>query len=289
MGRQTDVPRELTHRSFTLAEARWAGVSRRQLQGDAYRRVTTGVYRAASLPEAPEMILWALQRSLPPSAAFSGATAGWLLGLDQVPCDPAEVTVPEAYWLRPRARLSVVRTELCGREIVIRRGLPATSPLRTLTDLGRRAPLVDAVVALDEALHLRLVEREELHRFADAHEGGKGISRLRSALQLVEPATESPMETRLRLALVMAGLPTPAAQLPVYHQGRFIARPDLLYSAHRLALEYDGSTHRDSLAEDNRRQNLLVSAGYRVLRFTASDVMRHPDAVVAQVRVELMR
>ena len=161
--------------------------------------------------------------------------------------------------------------------------------MRTLTDLGRRAPLVEAVVALDEALHRQLVNRDRLHRFARAHRGGKGIARLRTALELVEPATESPMETRLRLVLVMAGLPRPAAQVPVHDGGQFIARPDLLYCAQRLALEYDGGTHRNSLVEDNRRQNRLVAAGYRILRFTASDVMRHPDTVVAKVRAELAR
>ena len=41
---------------------------------------------------------------------------------------------------------------------------------------------------------------------------------------------------------------------------------------------------RDRLVEDNRRQNLLSDAGYRILRFTASDVYTRPDAVVAEVR-----
>ena len=51
-----------------------------------------------------------------------------------------------------------------------------------------------------------------------------------------------------------------------------------------MALEYDGASHRDNLTGDNRRQNLLMNAGYRILRFTADDVLRGPDSVVAQVR-----
>jgi very-short-patch-repair endonuclease len=35
---------------------------------------------------------------------------------------------------------------------------------------------------------------------------------------------------------------------------------------------------------DNRRQNLLLNAGFRLLRFTASDVHQRPDVVTAQVR-----
>jgi very-short-patch-repair endonuclease len=52
----------------------------------------------------------------------------------------------------------------------------------------------------------------------------------------------------------------------------------------RLALEYDGGTHRSTLAEDNRRQNRLVDAGIRLLRFTSGDIFNTPDSVVALVR-----
>jgi very-short-patch-repair endonuclease len=38
------------------------------------------------------------------------------------------------------------------------------------------------------------------------------------------------------------------------------------------------------LIEDDQRQNLLVRAGYRLLRFTAADVYGHPDVVIDQVR-----
>ncbi len=96
------------------------------------------------------------------------------------------------------------------------------------------------------------------------------------------------METRLRLLLVLAGLPRPETQVSLFdEQGRFLGRPDLYYRSHRLALEYDGATHRDTLTGDNRRQNLLVNAGYRILRFTADDVLRNPDSVVTQVRQAL--
>ena len=66
--------------------------------------------------------------------------------------------------------------------------------------------------------------------------------------------------------------------------GRFVGRADLYYSDARLVIEFDGGNHRDRLVEDNRRQNLLSDAGYRILRFTASDVYTRPAAVVAEVR-----
>jgi hypothetical protein len=71
-------------------------------------------------------------------------------------------------------------------------------------------------------------------------------------------------------------------------RGRFLGRTDLYYPAQRLGLEYDGTTHRDSLVEDNRRQNRLQAAGYHLLRFTAADINRTPDAVVALVARQLL-
>jgi very-short-patch-repair endonuclease len=93
------------------------------------------------------------------------------------------------------------------------------------------------------------------------------------------------METRLRLLLVMARLPRPLAQVSLYDEaGEFLGRPDFYYPLHRLALEYDGAGHRENLTGDNRRQNRLVDAGYRLLRFTAADVLSAPASVVDLVR-----
>jgi len=166
-----------------------------------------------------------------------------------------------------------------------RRGLRVTSRIRTFADLGRREPLAEAVAVLDMAAHRRLVTVGQLAEWARAHVGHRGVHRLRRAIDLVEPATESPMETRLRLVLVQAGLPRPLVQVSLRNRdGLFVGRPDLYYPPQRLAIEYDGATHRESLAADNRRQNRLIEAGYRILRFTANDVLNSPDSVVALVR-----
>ena len=233
------------------------------------------------------MILRSIQRVFPYFTVYSGMTAAWLHGLSAAPCQPAEVSVPEDSWLRSRRGLAIVRTDILPNEIVECGGFTCTSRLRTVTDIGRRARLEDAVPILDEALHRKLVDQRELDGFARANRGRKGIARLRTALGLVEAATESPMETRLRLVLVLGGLPPPSVQVPIRVNGQFVARPDLLYEAQRLALEYDGEGHRDQLTEDNRRQNRLIAAGYRVLRFTSDDLRRRRDAVVAQVRAQL--
>ena len=188
----------------------------------------------------------------------------------------------------PTSRLvgvAVRRSTVDAGESVMRRGQPATSVVRTIADLGRRLPLVDAVAALDMALHRRLLELVALRSWAGAHPRYRGGARLRRAIELAEPATESVMETRLRLLLLLARLPRPLAQISLSDEdGHFVGRPDFYYPLHRLALEYDGSSYRENLTGDNRRQNRMVDAGYRLLRFTATDVLSAPDSVVALVR-----
>lgn len=282
------VPAALRTGPFKSADAHRAGLTRGQLRGASFRRLGAGVYHWAGLKESPQLMLTGVARRLPPGAAFSGRTAAWLHGLDVEPCDPIEVTIPEPVGSGRRAGTAVCRAALSSQEIVLRRRLPATSALRTLVDLGGRNPLTEGVVAADLFLHAGLVLMEQMHDYIAAHPGTKGIARLRRALGLAEPSAESAMETRLRMLLVLARLPRPEVQVSIKDdRGRFLGRPDLLYRRQRLAIEYDGGTHRDRMVEDNRRQNGLVGAGYRLLRFTAADVYYAPDTVAMQVRHSL--
>jgi very-short-patch-repair endonuclease len=90
------------------------------------------------------------------------------------------------------------------------------------------------------------------------------------------------------MVIVLAGLPRPRTQVSIRDgDGHVVGRPDLYYESERLGIEYDGDVHRDSMANDNRRQNRLLNAGVRLLRFTASDVFRNPAGVAMQVRTML--
>jgi very-short-patch-repair endonuclease len=247
-----------------------------------------GIYRWVGLEEGPQVKLAALARRLPAGSAFSGWTAAWLHGLDARLRDPIEVTVPEPIGSSRRAGASIRRSALAAAEIVLRSGLPTTSALRTVVDLGSRDPLCEGVVAADLALHATLVTVTQLREYVAEHRGGKGMGQLRRVIDLAEPKAESAMETRLRMILLLAGLPRPEVQVPLHDdEGRFLGRPDLLYRAERLAIEYDGENHRHRLVDDNRRQNRLLSAGLMMLRFTFADVYETPNAIATQVRLWL--
>jgi len=151
-------------------------------------------------------------------------------------------------------------------------------------DLGSCSDLVEAVVGVDTALHDGLVSLSELETYLATHAGIKGIRRLRRAVKLAEPGSESPMETRLRMLLIRGRLPRPSVQSELCDsEGRLIGRVDLYYPDRRLAIEYDGAGHKDRLDADLRRQNALLNAGYHLLRFTATD-LRQPESVIAEVR-----
>jgi len=229
--------------------------------------------------------LIAAKLRLPDAAVFAGPTAAWLHGLAIAPCSPIVAAVPGTSSTTRLVGVVVRRCSIPPAETSIQRGLRVTSAVRTVADLACRLPLTAAVALLDTALHGHLVKSGRLRDWASTHAGYRGVRRLKRALELADPAAESVMETRLRLLLVLAGLPHPRVQVSLRDDfGLFLARADLYYPNARLAIEYDGATHRESLAADNRRQNRLINAGYRLLRFTAGDVLDTPAAVVSMVR-----
>ena len=279
------VTPELTRGPFTVAEARRAGLARWHLEGASWRRLAHGRYVWAAFVEAPPLNLAAARLRLPASAAFSGKTAAWLHGLDIAPCEPIEMILPGRGSGWEKGSVRVRRDALDESEVVVRRGFRTTSLLRALSDIGRNLTLVEAVVIAALALHARLIKRSDLSKWVDQRAGRKGVGAMRQVLEFAEAGAESPMETRLRMLLVLNGLPRPEVQVTIRDEaGSVIGRPDLYYREHRLGLEYDGETHRASLVEDNRRQNRLLLADVRLLRFTASDVLRRANSVVIQVQ-----
>jgi very-short-patch-repair endonuclease len=256
----------------------------RDLQTRTWTRTSHGQYAWAGLPQDVRLKLLAVSLRMPRHYAFSGLTAAWLLGLDSSWSEPVEVTVPRDIPVRARAGVKLRRAELPESDVIRRRGLRTTSAMRTVCDLGSRADLVESVVVVDMATHAGLVKLSELESHVATHVGAKGIKRLRRAVALAEPRSESPMETRLRILLISGRLPRPSVQSELCDSnGRFVGRVDLYYPDRRLAIEYDGAGHNDRLYADLQRQNALLNAGYHLLRFTAAD-LRQPKSVVAEVR-----
>jgi very-short-patch-repair endonuclease len=275
MGRTARIPPQLTKRPFSLDDARRAGVTKSSLRGKSWRRLGAELYCWTELTPDSWMVLSAWHRQLPPDAVFAGKTAAWLFGLDLDPLNPIELIVPSRSGVRSRPGLNVRRCDIPRGDVVKVRGLACTTVPRTLFDLCLRLPPIEVLVVIDAAVRARLTDKESLGRYP---------RRLGSLAAFAQPA-ESPMETRLRWLLLQAGLPHPEVQTELRDiDGRFVGRADLYYPGSRLVIEYDGTNHRERLVEDNRRQNLLINAGFRILRFTAADLMNQPDIVATRVR-----
>jgi hypothetical protein len=292
MPRGSAVPRELTFMPFVGREAVAAGLlTRRQLSGSAWRRLFPDVYVWSGLRLDYRMRCEAAMMFLGKRGAVSGRSAAYLWSVDVLPRNsPVEVTAPRSARIQAPTGLTVVRSALPAGDLTSWAGIPLTTPQRTAFDLGRRLPLVDSVVAVDAMLAARQVTRASLIEIAEQRERWPGLRQFKSVLALCDAGAESPMESRLRLVLVLGGLPRPVTQCTVRTgDGVFVARLDLAYPEKRLGIEYEGDQHRSRgvFQQDLRRLNALQACGWTVLRFAALDIYRDPDGVVARVRAAL--
>ena len=102
--------------------------------------------------------------------------------------------------------------------------------------------------------------------------GGRwGVTRVRRAFGLIDPRAESPPESRVRVALVLAGL-TPVPQYDVHSGGEFLGRVDLAFPEARVAVEYEGAYHFEDgqIVRDDARYERLRAVGWTVIRLSAS-------------------
>lgn len=288
MPRAARVPRQLSFLPFRGSAAVADGLlTRRMLEGRTWRRMLPDVYVHHSAVLDHRAWCDAVALALPPGAAIGGRSAAYLWSVDLLSPDaPVTVVVPRTGKLRPHPMLAISYATLAPDDVTRFGGVPVTTALRTGFDLGRRPPLVDAVIAVDALAHRRLFKLDELRGLAAARRGWPGTRLLDEVLSLAEPRTESPMETRLRLLLISHGLPRPVAQYDVHDAyGRFIGRVDFAYPKLRLAVEYEGDHHRERVTfrRDLARVNALREAGWTVLRLTADDVLRHPGRIIRQM------
>ena len=252
--------------------------------------VHPSVYRLAGSPPSWEQQLLASVMAAGDGAVASHRSAAGLWGI--LAAEGVELTVPARRRTRLPGMIVHRSVDVGAAHVVRRKGVPATSPLRTLVDLG--AVVSGGVVedALDRALAIRLVTVPGVEAALEtvARRGRSGAGVLRAVLDdraLGSDRPDSLLEPRMARLLRQHRLPAATFQYEVRHAGRFIAQVDFAYPALLVALEVDGfETHSSprALQADLRRQNLLVGLGWTVLRFTWADVVRYPDRVAAQIR-----
>ncbi|MGY1781440.1 DUF559 domain-containing protein [Geodermatophilus sp. SYSU D01036] len=258
----------------------------RQLR--SFRRVVQGVYADPALPFDHRLRCEAVALLLPPGAVIGGSSAaGWHGAPWPGPNDPVTVLRPaDVEWKGPRG-VRVHRTSVGPDEVEVRDDIPLSTALRTSWDVAALEPPGTAVAALDAMVRAGSVSCADLSAGVRAGSGRWGVTRVRRAVSLVDPRAESGPESRVRVALVTAGL-APEPQFEVRHAGCFVARVDLAFPEARLAIEYEGEHHFDGvqIVRDDERHARLTAAGWRVIRLSAAD-LRVLDAVIRRVRAAL--
>lgn len=275
--------------AFRGSEAVAAGlVPWSTLRGPRFRRIHPDLY--ALVCDEPDDLL--LERAASALVGEQGVLCGFsaatVLGADCAPrgC-PQEASACGAR-IRSRPGLVVRRETITPEQITVVHGLRVTTALRTAYDLVRRAPdPVEAVVALDAVAQVGRFAPEHVYEVASRHPGARGTSSLDDAVRRADARSGSPMETRMRLLLISAGLPVPELQYPVQDPvAGAVVRLDLAYPDLRIGIEYEGPDHLrpERVRRDIRRGTDLVDRGWRIYRFVGHDVLGTPDRTVAMIR-----
>jgi very-short-patch-repair endonuclease len=161
-----------------------------------------------------------------------------------------------------------------------------TSPARTIVDL--------AAIARDDRMVERLLDRAEtLHiggvaAVAAARPGHRGAKRILRVLAAHAPGTtltRSDLEELLLALCRRYGLPTPRVNHVVAG-----LEVDLVFPVHRVEVEADSWAYHGTRAafdRDRERDAILTRAGYRVLRFSDTQIEHEPATVAHAIAAAL--
>ena len=265
---------------FTRAQAEDAGLTRRDLEGSQFRRVRTGVYVSADVPDSVKLRAQAAMLVAPDKGVISHSTAAWLWGA-------THLTDPRIHLSYTRNVRSTLDGVVCHRflrpfDVCHRLGLSTTTPDQTFVHCALAYGLLD-VVALGD----RLVKHdpdcatsvESLRGFSEGW-AEQGRANARRAAELVRPGVDSTPETFLRLLIVLGGLPEPEVNILLhYEDGSVRRRIELGFQEHQLAIEYDGRWHEtpEQQAHDQERRGGLRDEGWHFELVTADDLYQDPE------------
>jgi hypothetical protein len=296
-------------RAAALAERQYGLVGRAQLRdlGFSDRRISGLLHRGELLPAAAAVFRVAgapgsfHQRIMAAVLASNGyashRAAASLWGLDGFDAQRRAELVSER-WRRRVDNPAILHEtrDLRAIDTTVVDGIPVTTVVRTLIDLGAVAPRRRVGAALDDACRRRLVTIEQVRtRFVElARRGRNGIGTMRRLLA-ERPGGEIPPDSYLERLVIRAlaehGVPAPVRQHRVATK-HFVAYLDLAWPEHRLALECDSTAFHMSVEQfhrDRERQNQLVLLGWTVLRYTYRDASQRPGWLAAQVLGVLTR
>ena len=270
---------------FTRADALANGLSRRALDSTRYTRIFPNVHISSAVRIEREH-RFAAALLVHPEGAWLSHTSAARVRRIVVPPDPlVHVSVFDARdrrWspgLKPH--VAPPRTE-----VVLVDGVPVSGLVRNFIELAAILPLVDVVVAGDD-LCRRYGIRAAWLRAQLARSKDYWSPAARYAAGFVRDGVDSPMETRLRMLLVLAGLPEPEVNVEIRDEnGDVLLQFDLGYRAARVAVGYDGRQHVEVVEEWERdigRRDRVDDADWRVVTVVSRGIYVDPGSTLDRV------
>jgi hypothetical protein len=259
----------------------------RTLLGREFQKVLYDQYVTARIPIDLRLRARAALNVSPAGACISHHTAAAIWGAVPPATSAVHVRQPTASGRSVRQGVQAHYRRLAPATTT-RHGLPITTLEQTFLDLAAAGlTLVELVIVGDGLVKTRATSVERL--LAAASEAtGHGHRLARRAATLVREGVDSPMETRLRLLLVVAGLPEPTVNVIVRGpDGEWLRRFDLCYAIFRLVVEYDGRQHAEDTRQwvtDIDRREELDRGGYRLVVVTREGIYVEPERTLERVR-----
>jgi very-short-patch-repair endonuclease len=220
-------------------------------------------------------------------AALSHRSAAALWGIGRERDRQVDVSVrrrpaPRRPGIRARGRPSLPKAD-----IVWHRGIPVTTPTRTLVDIATEFGTAALERSVNEADKRELIDPEALREVLEDFAGEPGVRPLRSLLDRhTFCLSDSELERLFRPIALSAGLPQPQTKAMVNGFEVDFFWPDL-----GLVVETDGLRyHRTPAAQarDQLRDQTHTAAGLTPLRFTHYQV-KHERAHVQRVLEDTAR
>lgn len=227
-----------------------------------------------------------------PGAFLSHRSAANLWNLSHSTPARVDVSSPSRTG-RGRAGISVHRDgDPLPQDLTSVDGIPCTSPARTLLDLAAVVRRDTLQRACEQAEVLEVVDLRALEDVLSRAVGRRGVRRLHSVLAGFRDdprVVRSELERRFLALCRRYRLPAPSANVWVQLPDDGL-QVDFLWAEQRLVAETDGQRFhrtRQAFERDRRRDQRLVAAGYRVVRFTWGQVVDRPIEVTETLRALL--
>jgi very-short-patch-repair endonuclease len=249
-----------------------AAIPRRLARGRLYR-IHRGVYVVGRRELSREGVWHAAVLAVGDGAVLSHFAAAALHECWTGRTGPVDVTVPRRIGSRRGIRIHRV-AELPAAATTIHRGIPVTTPARTIRDLAGTMYSERAFRRLvHEALSRKVVKLASLQKEIDRARRCPGIGRLKAEIADGAKPTRSGLEDDVVEMLRRHDVPPFETNVHVPGTPAWV-EVDVLFPAHRLVIEVDGE-HWHSTAFrrefDAYKQELVEAAGHRVIRLDDDD------------------